>query len=110
MSKNATQELMTEVKEYLRLNSELIKVKTVIKISYLAASIIFITILIISLFITSILLTLAGVHLIKPIVGEAFAFAIGGGGYLILIVVIYLLRTPLIVSPIAKQTNKLINQ
>lgn len=106
MAENATNELITEVKEYLRLRKELVKIELTIKTAHIISQI---AILIISTILFTLSLTFIVVAItlcIKTYVGEIYAYILGGLIFIIIWYIIYLFRYQIIKNPIAKFINK----
>ena len=109
MSENVTKELLTEVKEYLRLRKELIEIEAVIKVSKLIASIIVIIIGVIFLTISLSFFVFSLSLFLSTYIGDIYALCIGGFIFILIWIMLYLFKKKLILNPIAKFTNKLIH-
>ena len=109
MSENVTKELLTEVKEYLRLRKELIEIEAVIKVSKLIASIIVIIIGVIFLTISLSFFVFSLSLFLSTYIGDIYALCVGGLIFILIWTMLYLFKKKLILNPIAKFTNKLIH-
>lgn len=90
------------LKDYIGLQKEYMKFDIIDKlvrlITALSLSLIMFTLIVAVLF----YLSFAAVHLLASCVGLPVAFAIVAGAFLLLLVVIYALRKPLIVRPLVR--------
>ena len=109
MSENVTKELLTEVKEYLRLRKELIETEVVIKVSKLIASLILIILGVISFAISLSFFIFSLVLFLSIYMGDIYALCIGGLIFIFIWITLYIFKKKLILNPIAKFTNKLIH-
>ena len=105
---SSLRELIDEIKSYIGMRYELVRLDFVSKL----------TILIAAFFISILMVTLLGVvllflsysiakYLASAFANEALAFLIVSGFYLLLAIAIYLFRKPLIVKPIANFLGRL---
>ena len=108
MVNNVTAELLTEVKEYLRLRKTELEITTVIKISKLLSMAVMLLAAIIFISIASILFVIAGILYIEPFTGSVWAFISGGIVYLLLWLILYIFRVSLVYNPIARFINLII--
>lgn len=106
MAKNATNELFTEVKEYLRLRKELFKTVTTLKATHLISkiAIVIISTILFTLFLTFIVVAIT--LCLKTYVGDIYAYILGAFIFIVIWYIIYLFRYQFIKTPIAKFLDK----
>lgn len=105
------QQLIAEVKEYISLQKDYAKVDFVQKLTILLSTLIMILILIILGMVTLFYLLFVLAYALEPLVGGlVYSFSIISGISILLIVIIYRLRTKLITNPLVKfLTNLFLN-
>ena len=99
--------IVTEIKEWLTVELEYMKLTAAEKISVLVSSLILVIVLFIVFMVVLIVFAFALVDLFNLFMPHALACVTVGGIYLLLLGVLYLLRTPLVYNPIAKLITKL---
>ena len=108
MAENVKNNLLTEVKQYLRLRKELAETELIIRVTQLISllTIIVVGLVFLSLSITFFIFSL--VFYLSAYIGSVYAFTIGGLIFIILWVLLYLFKKSIIINPIAKFTSKII--
>lgn len=110
MRENCNYDLLTEVKEYLRLRKELFENDVVIKLTTILTAIIITITTIFVAVVTTAFFVIALTLYLKQYTGEVLASLSGGAIYILLWLVVYLFKTVLIVNPLGKLIHKLIKQ
>lgn len=100
-------ELLAEAKGYLSLQVDVAKLTVVEKLTLLLAGITMGLIAVLLLGFVILLLAFAAAHAFEEIMNPAFAYLSTAGVVLLLLIVIYFARKPLIINPIAKLLSKL---
>ncbi len=95
-------QIITEVKQYLSLQYEWIKLDSVEKLTRIVSALIMLIISIILVATTLFYLSFATVHLLEPYVGTAAAFAIMAGAFVLLLALLWILRVPCVVTPLLR--------
>ncbi|MDR0892465.1 MAG: phage holin family protein [Mediterranea sp.] len=96
-------QLFLEIKEYLKLQKEYVRLELTEKLTILFSTLILVSVLIVLGIVALFYLTFALAYVLAPAVGGLTAsFAIIAGVIIVLIALIYLLRKPLIISPMVK--------
>ena len=106
MTENVTNNLLTEVKEYLRLRKELVETELTIKATQLISSLILAVISIIFITLSITFFVFSFVLYLRTYTGDIYAFIVGGAIYILLWILLYLLKKRIIINPIAKFINK----
>lgn len=102
------QQLYDDVKKYIFLQTEYIKVEFVEKLTILLSTLLIITLIIVLAIIALFYLFFSLAYAFEPIVGSLGAsFGIISGVYVFLIVVLYLLRKQFIITPMVKFLSNL---
>lgn len=101
-------ELFFDAKTWAELELEYIKLTAAEKFTVFTATLIMGAICVLLGFIAVILLSFAMVELFKLILCPALAFTAAGGVVLLLTLLVYLLRKPILLNPIAKFITKLL--
>ena len=109
MTENVTNNLLTEVKEYLRLRKELAETELTIKVTQLISSLIVTVISIIFFTLAILFFVFSFVFYLRTYTGDIYAFIIGGAIFILLWILLYIFKKKIIVNPIAKFTNKIIH-
>lgn len=99
--------IFQRVKEWLTLEVEYIKLSAVEKLIVLISSLIFVILLFVVGLVVLLVFAMALIDLFSLFMPHAMACVTVGGIYLLLLGVLYLLRTPLVYNPIAKLITKL---
>ena len=110
MEKKLSDEMKTvvsEVKNWLNLEIEYLKLTAAEKVSVLVSTLILVIVLFIVFMVVMILFAFALVDLFNLFMPHSLACVTVGGILLLLIGVLYLCRTPLVVNPITKLITKL---
>lgn len=104
MEKNApsVRQIIDEVKEYLSLQYEWIKLDSVEKLTRIASALLILIISLILVASTLFYLSFAAVYALEPYFGLSLSFAMAAGIFIILLVLLWLLRVPLVVNPILR--------
>lgn len=108
MHENLTNELLTEVKHYLRLRKELFETETTIRVTKVVSTIVIIISALIMSTLTLTFFVIAIVSLLKIYVGDILAFTIGGVMFIIFWVIFYIFRKTIIVNTVAKFLSTII--
>lgn len=102
------QQLYEDVKKYVFLQTEYIKVEFVEKLAILLSTLLIVTLLIVLAIIALFYLFFSLAYTIEPMVGSLSAsFAIIAGIYLILMGLLYMYRKQLIITPMVKFLSNL---
>ena len=109
MTENVTNNLMTEVKEYLRLRKELAETELTIKVTQLISSLIVTVITIIFLTLAILFFVFSFVVYLRTYTGDIYAFLIGGAIFILLCILLHLFKKKIIVNPVAKFTDKTVS-
>ena len=109
MTENVTNNLMTEVKEYLRLRKELAETELTIKVTQLISSLIVTVISIIFLTLAILFFVFSFVIYLRTYTGDIYAFLIGGAIFILLWILLHLFKKKIIVNPVAKFTDKTVS-
>ena len=99
--------IVREVKELLSVELEYMKLTAAEKVSILVSTLILVIVLFIIFMVVLIVFAFALVDLFNLIMPHALACVTGGGILLLLIGLLYLMRTPLVVNPITRLITKL---
>lgn len=104
MTNNAPslRQIIAEVKQYLSLQYEWLRLDSVEKLTRIASALLMLILSIILVATALFYLSFAAVHLIEPYTGEACAFAIMAGFFVILLVLLWILRTPCVINPLLR--------
>lgn len=95
-------QVIAEIKQYLSLQCEWVKLDSVEKLTRIVSSLIFLILAIILIAIALLYLSLSVVHIIQIYTGAVAAYSIMAGFFLLLFVVLWLLRRSCIVNPILR--------
>ena len=98
---------MAEIKQYLSLQFEWVKLDSVEKLTRIVSML---AVMLISIFLVAgifIYLSLAAVYLLAPHFGMILSFVMISGVFLVLLLFVWILRTPLIVNPVLRFFYKL---
>jgi hypothetical protein len=102
------QQLYDDVKKYVFLQAEYIKVEFVEKLTILLSTLLIITLLVVMLIIALFYLFFSFAYAIAPIVGSlSVSFSIIAGIYIVLIVFLILLRRQIVINPMVKFLSNL---
>jgi len=102
------QQLYNDVKKYIELQADFIKVEFVEKLTILLSTLLIITLLMILAIAALFYLFFSLAYAIVPLVGSlAISFCIISGIYLILIIILYVFRKNLIINPLVRFLSKL---
>ena len=102
------QQLYNDLKKYVELQTEYVKVEFVEKLTILLSTLLIITLIIILIIAGLFYLFFSLAYALVPLVGSlAISFLIISGIYLLLIVFLFLLRKKLIVNPLVRFLSKL---
>jgi uncharacterized membrane protein YqjE len=102
------QQLYEDVKKYVFLQTEYIKVEFVEKLAVLLSTLLIVTLIIVLAIIALFYMFFSLAYIIEPLVGNLSAsFAIIAGIYVILMGSLYLLRKELIITPMVKFLSNL---
>ena len=100
--------LVESIKDYIELQKEHLKFDATEKVvrmaSLLTIGVIVITLSAVTLFYVS----MAAIHWISPIIGMTEAYIVASAVHLLLILIIYWLRKPLIINPLARLITKIL--
>ena len=109
MTENVTNNLLTEVKEYLRLRKDLAETELTIKVTQLITSLIVAVISIVFITLSITFFVFSFVFYLRTYTDDVYALMAGGVIFILLWVVICFLKKRIIMNPIAKITNKIIS-
>ena len=102
------QQLYDDVKKYVFLQTEYIKIEFVEKLTILLSTLLIITLMTVLAIIALFYLFFSLAYVVEPVVGSLGAsFGIISGIYVILIVLLFLLRKQLIITPLVKFLSNL---
>jgi len=102
------QQLYDEVKKYVSLQTEYVKVEFVEKLTVLLSTILIISLITILVIIALFYLLFSLAYAVEPIVGSlSISFALIAGVYVILIGILILLRKRIIINPLVKFLSNL---
>ena len=102
------QQLYADVKKYVELQTEYVKVEFVEKLTILLSTLLIITLIIILVIAALFYLFFSLAYVLEPILGSlAISFGIISGIYLVLIGLLILLRKRIIINPLVKFLTKL---
>lgn len=104
---NEVKSIVGEVREWLSVELEYMKLTVAEKLSVLVSTLILIISLFIIFMVVLIVFAFALVDLFNLFMPHALAYVTVGGILLLLIGLLYLLRTPLVVNPITRLITKL---
>lgn len=110
MENNKGEELrdsISHIKQWINLEVEYLKLTASEKISVLLSSLILVLVLFIVGLVVLIVFALALIDLFSLFMAHALACVTVGGIFILLILMLYLLRTPLVINPITKLITKL---
>ena len=100
-------QIMAEIKQYLSLQFEWVKLDSVEKLTRIVSML---AVMFISIFLVAgifIYLSLAAVYLLAPHFGMILSFVMISGIFFVLLLLVWILRTPLIVNPVLRFFYKL---
>jgi len=95
-------QLITELKDYYLLQKEFVQLDVIDKVVRVSTALIMTIVVFILALLVLFYLSFATVHWLEPLVGTAWAFAIIAGFFLILLLLAFLLRKPLIERPLVR--------
>lgn len=98
---------IAHIRQWLNMEVEYIKLSASEKVSVLLSTLILVMVLFIVGLVVLIVFAMALIDLFSLFMPHALACVTVGGIFLLLIVLLYLLRTPLVVNPITKLITKL---
>ena len=102
------QQLYSEVKKYIELQTEYVKVEFVEKLTILLSTLLIIAVVLILAITGLFYLFFAIVYALEPILGSlAMSFGIISVLYLVLIFIFYLFRNQLVINPLVKLLSNL---
>ena len=102
------QQLYDDVKKYVFLQAEYLKVEFVEKLTILMSTVVIITLIVVLVIIVLFYLFFSLAYAIAPIVGSlSVSFSIIAGIYVILIGLLILLRKQIVINPMVKFLSKL---
>lgn len=102
------QQLYEDVKKYVFLQTEYLKVEFVEKLTILLSTLLIVTLIIVLAIIALFYLFFSLAYAIEPMVGSlSISFALIAGIYVILIGLLYVLRKQLIITPMVKFLSNL---
>ena len=110
MNTNTTpslRQIIAEIKQYLSLQYEWIKLDGVEKLTRIVSALVLLTVSIILISITLLYLSLAAVHYLESYTGIIAAYSIISGAFFLLLVLLWLLRRPCVVNPILRFLYKI---
>ncbi len=103
------QQLLTEAKEYTQLRYKLLKLEFLEKGSQILGLIVFVIVLTVLVLGATVYFSLAAIYALKHVLGGlTLGFCLFGGLYIIIAVVLYLLRKPLIINPLITQLSAIL--
>lgn len=105
--KEEVKSIVTDVKEWLTLEVEYLKLSAAEKVSVLVSTLVLIIVLFIVFMVVLILFSFALVDLFNLFMPHALAFVTVGGILLLFIGCLYIFRNELVVNPITKLITKL---
>ena len=95
-------QLINELKEYFLLQKEFVQLDIIDKVVRIVAVLVLGIVVFILTLLVLFYLSFAVVHWLEPLVGTAWAFAIISAFFLLLLVLAFVLRKPLIEKPLVK--------
>ena len=102
------QQLYSEVKKYIELQTEYVKVEFVEKLTILLSTLLIIAVVLILAITCLFYMFFAIAYALEPILGSlAMSFGIISGLYLVLIFLFYLFRKQLVINPLVKLLSNL---
>jgi hypothetical protein len=102
------QQLYEDVKKYVFLQTEYVKVEFVEKLTILLSTLLIVTLITVLAIIALFYLFFSLAYAIEPVVGSlSISFGIIAGIYIILIALFYLLRKQLVITPMVKFLSNL---
>ena len=102
------QQLYSDVKKYVELQTEYVKVEFVEKLAILLSTLLIIALILILVIAALFYLFFSIAYALEPILGSlALSFGIISGIYVVLIAVLFLFRKRLIISPLARFLSNL---
>jgi hypothetical protein len=106
---NNFQQLYDEVKKYIELQTEYVKVEFVEKLTILFSTILIIGLIIILAITALFYFSFSMAYLLEPVLGSiALSFGIVSGVFVLLILLLFLFRKRIIIIPVVKFLSKLL--